>query len=374
MRLYDRFFEAEFLERPNRFVMKLRMEGRDVAAYTPNTGSMAEYLVAGQKFFLVPQSGGKYRYKVVSTRYNDQFIFLDTIMVNRIVLDLLKEGRIPGFDDFSGIRREVSFRNSRFDFLMEKKGNPDRIIEVKSCTLSHAGTAMFPDAPTKRGQRHLEELEALAEEGYSCVTLYLISDYRSRRFIPNFHTDPLYGELFSKANHVTLMPLKVKFTDPVTLDPDSLQPVNVGWKELEENNRDGGAYLLVLENPATFEKKVGKLGMVRFEKGFYVYAGSAMKGLAARLARHKRKRKKTHWHLDYIIPEKMKIVKSFPIRRKDPVEQRIAGELLGICDDFVPKFGATDSSHESHLTFFRSNPLRRPDFFCILFSYRMLIR
>lgn len=372
MRLYHRFFEAEFLERPNRFVMKLRMAGRQVAAYTPNTGSMAEYLVAGQKFYLVPQSGGKYRYKVVSTRYNDQFIFLDTITVNRIVEKLLKERRIPGHNGFSAIRREVSLKNSRFDFLLENRVGADRIVEVKSCTLSYGGTAMFPDAPTSRGLRHLEELEVLGQEGRSCSNLYLISDYSVRRFIPNFHTDPRYGEMFSRAKHVSILPLKVKFTDPVTLDADSLKPVKVGYKELEENNHDRGAYLLVLKNPDTFETVIGKLGTRRFEKGFYVYAGSAMNGLSARLARHKRKRKKNHWHIDRLIPERMKIVKTFPIRRKDRVEERIAGDMLGICDGFVRKFGATDSMHDSHLTFFRVNPLRNPAFFNILLSYRTL--
>ena len=374
MQLYDGFSKGEFIDRLNRFVMRLRVKGGVVDAYVPNTGSMAEFLVTGQEFYLVPQTGGKYAYKVVSTLYGGQFIFLDTIMVNRIVFLMLREKRIPGISGFSHIRREVSLGSSRFDFLLEGGEGPGRILEVKSCTLSHKGTAMFPDAPTGRGRRHLGELEELAMSGYSCSNLYLISDYETHRFIPNFHADPLYGEVFSQANHVSIMPVKVKFTNPVTLDPDSLQKVDVDRRALNGNNLDGGAYLLVLENRETFAAQIGKLGNVKFVKGFYVYAGSARKGLSARLARHKRKRKKIHWHIDHLIPQKMQIRKVFPIRRKDAVEEAIAGELRRICDGFVHGFGAGDSKQDSHLTFFRSDPLRRAEFFNILLSYRMQVR
>jgi len=373
LKIHADYLDAEFIERPNRFVMRLMLDGKVVNAYTPNTGSLAEYLVEGQKIYVVPQVNGKYRFKVVSTLYGDQFIFLDTIAVNRIVQGLLEKKKIPGLENFDSIRREVSFKNSRFDFLLKKDDGAERIVEVKSCTLSFGGTAMFPDAPTERGQRHLRELETLARKGNFCSNLYLISDFRTERFIPNFHTDPEYGEIFAGTENVSILPLKVKFTDPVTLDPGSVTPLSVGYKELKENNLDGGAYLLVMENPESFSMELGSLGNTIFEKGYYTYTGSAMKGLEARIARHYRKSKKQHWHIDYIVPGKMMILKSLPIRRKDNVEEDLAGDLLNIGDGCIQGFGATDSRQPSHLTYFKTNPLRNPSFWPVLLKYRMLI-
>lgn len=374
MKLYDSFKKGEFIERPNRFVMRLLMDGEIIEAYTPNTGSLAEYLVDGQEFYVTPQKSGKYKYKVFSTLHNGFFIFLDTIVVNRIVFHLLRAGHVPGFEDVLEIRREFSLKNSRFDFMVTKDDGSRSVIEVKSCTLSHGGTAMFPDAPTERGQRHLRELELLSREGMECINLYLISDFSVKRFLPNFHTDHQYGRIFSESHGVKKLPLKIRFINPVTFNPLTLESVDVDQEVVAENNRDGGAYMLVLENPVSFKTSVGKLGEVDFKKGFYVYAGSARKNLKARLDRHGRLRKTIHWHIDHIVPARMKILKTFPIRRKDDMEENIAGDLLRICDGFVNGFGSTDSRQPSHLFRFTHNPLRKWAFFNILLDYRMFVK
>ena len=374
MKIYDSFKKGEFIDRPNRFVMRLLMEGEVIEAYTPNTGSLAEYLVDGQEFYVIPQKNGKYRHKVISTRYNDFFIFLDTIAVNRIVFHLITDGHMPGFEEVREIKREFSLKNSRFDFFIKKGDGKEGIMEVKSCTLSHGGTAMFPDAPTERGRRHLKELELLARQGVACVNVYLISDFSVKKFLPNFHTDDEYGRIFIRSEHVKKLPLKIRFVDPVTFDPSSLEPVEVDPLMAGENNRDRGAYLLVLENAASFTAPVGKLGEVNFMKGFYIYIGSARKNLKARLDRHSRMRKNIHWHIDHIVPAKMKILKTFPIRRKDDVEENLAGELLDICHGFIHGFGSSDSRQPSHLLHFIKNPLRVREFFNILLDYRMFVK
>jgi sugar fermentation stimulation protein A len=113
---------------------------------------------------------------------------------------------------------------------------------------------------------------------------------------------------------------------------------------------------------------------LNLKKGFYIYCGSAGTNLKARLNRHGRRRKKTHWHIDYIVPAKMKTLKVFPIRRTDDVEEALAGDLLKIGDGFVDGFGSGDSRQPSHLVHFSANPLRMRTFFNVLLDYRMFVK
>lgn len=362
--------EARFLQRDNRFVMRFQLGGKAIKAHTSNTGRMEEFLIPGNRFFLVP-SFQKYSYKVISTLYQDSIVFLDTIKINRLVAELLNLKLLPQFSQYDHIQREVSLEHSKFDFLLSKK-DAHLALEVKSCSLGHKGLVMFPDAPTSRGLRHLQDLESLAQqEHFRCSILYLTTHYGASAFMPNIHDDPLYSETFLSLRRVEKIACKIRMKDPKTADLQSIELIDILETTASKNNQNSGAYLLVLHNTQERVLQVGRLGEIVFKAGYYVYAGSARKNLTQRLARHARKRKSTHWHIDHIIPGLMKMVRKYTIRTRDNIENSMASRLLTICDDVIPGFGATDSPLPSHLTYFKANPIASQPFQDFLLDFKM---
>lgn len=375
IKLYPGFEEASFLERDNRFVMTLKKgDGREIKAYVANPGRMEEFLVPGHPFFITGGNEGKYTYRVVSTIYQDSFVLLDTIKINFLVERMLESNRIETFNGKKSVRREVTVPNagrSRFDFLVEREEKKPALLEIKSCSLCHKGVGMFPDAPTQRGTRHLEELDGLARRGYDTYILFLTTNRHTTVFFPNGHTDPDYCAAFNKSQNVTFLAYSVAFTDPVTVDLSRSKEIPVDYDKAREICKDRGSYLLVLYNDKPFTKEIGSLGERRFEEGYYVYAGSAMKGLESRIKRHLRKSKKSHWHLDYLLPSCMKPVKTYRIRREDRLEEPLARGLLKICDGYVPGFGASDSDVASHFFYFKDRPFRRRNFLDLLLDFQV---
>jgi sugar fermentation stimulation protein A len=374
IKLYASFEEAFFVERENRFVMQLKKtDGRMIKAYVANPGRMEEFLVPGHPFFITSGNEGKYFYRVVSTIYQDSYVLLDTIKINYLVELMLKNNRIKTFNNAISIRREVTVNRSKFDFLVERKGGNKKpmLLEIKSCSLCHNGVAMFPDAPTQRGKRHLEDLEFLATRGYETYTLYWINHKNAKVFMPNGHTDREYCETFCQTRHVNFLAYRVNMPDPVTLDLSFFKKVPIDFEASRILCAEKGSYLLIFANNQPFKKIIGSLGEREFKKGYYVYVGSAMQALDKRIKRHLRKSKKVRWHLDYISPGCMKIDKVYPIRRRDRIEEALARGLLEICDDYVIDFGASDSGLPSHFFYFSNRPFRRRNFLDLLLDFRM---
>lgn len=374
MKLYSHFEAALFVERDNRFVMTLRQPGGEpFKAYIANPGRMEEFLVKDHPFYITTGNNGKYDRRIVSTTYQDSCVLLDTIKINRVVEQLLRENRIAAFSGPKTLRREVTVDRSKFDFLVEREGRKPALLEIKSCSLCHRGVAMFPDAPTSRGKRHLEDLEALAAGEYDTYTLYLVTHSGARSFIPNGHTDPDYCSVFNRSKKVRFLAFSALLSDPVTLDMDSLREIPIDFEKSRIACQDKGSYLLVLYNEKPFTRTIGSLGEREFRAGYYVYCGSALRGLESRIRRHLKKRKKQHWHLDAVTPGDMKTEKVFRIRRDDRIEESLARGLAAICDGSVPGFGATDSGEDSHLFYFTDRPYRRREFLDLLLNYRMFI-
>jgi sugar fermentation stimulation protein A len=372
--LYVDFEKALFVERDNRFVMTLKREnGEVIKAYVANPGRMEEFLVPGHPFFVTVGNKGKYFYRVVSTIYQGSYVLLDTIKINYLVEQMLKRDMVDGFRGEKAIRREVAISRSKFDFLVERTDEKPALLEIKSCSLCHKGVCMFPDAPTQRGKRHLEDLDDLAQKGYDTYTLYLTTHQQAGVFIPHGHTDPDYCAAFNKAQNVRFLAYAAALKDPVTLDLSILKKIPIDFEKARELCVDRGTYLLILYNDKSFTKKIGSLGERAFKKGYYVYVGSAMKGLANRIKRHMKKNKKRHWHLDYIVPYSMKVVRFHRIRRQERVEESLAHRLLEICDDHVPGFGASDTGAISHLFYFSNRPNRRRDFLNLLLDFQMFV-
>jgi sugar fermentation stimulation protein A len=372
VKIYAGFEEAFFVERDNRFVMQLRLKnGERIRAYVANPGRMEEFLVPGHPFYITPGNHGKYFYRVVSTFYQGSFILLDTIKVNYLVELMLKRKRLEIFQDVKSIRREVKVDRSTFDFLLEREGKKPALLEVKSCSLCHNGVAMFPDAPTGRGRRHMMDLESLAAGDYDTYMLYWLNHKNTRVFMPNGHTDRDYCETFCNLKRVRSLAFCVNMTGPVTLDLSYLKEVPIDYETSRALCMDKGSYLIVFSNKERFKKPIGALGEREFQEGYYVYAGSAMNSLEKRIRRHGKKNKKVRWHLDYISPSCMKIEKVYPIRGRNRFEEALARGLTAICDDLIPGFGSSDSRLDSHFFYFSGRPQRRREFLDLLLDHRM---
>ncbi|MCP4149441.1 MAG: DUF123 domain-containing protein, partial [bacterium] len=228
--------------------------------------------------------------------------------------------------------------------------------------------------PTKRGKRHLEDLNYLAEQNYDCYNLYLTTHSNADVFMPNGHTDPDYCRTFTQSKNIRFLVYSVNMPDPGSVDLASLQKVPIDFEKAAELCDDKGSYLLVFTNDKPFKKQIGALGERDFPEGYYVYVGSAMNGLESRIKRHLGKRKTTRWHLDYISPHCMKMVKTFPIRRSDSMEKPLAHGLKAICDNYVPGFGSSDTDLPSHFFYFRERPWRQKEFLNLLLDARMFKR
>lgn len=371
-KLYEHWEEATFIGRLNRFVMVLEKDDVPIKAYIPNPGRMAEFLFRDQKFFITRSTTSKFGYRVVATTYQNAFVFLDTTRINDLFLKILKNKLIEDFQNAEHVRREVSFDHSRFDFTLSRKGT-NAIIEVKSCTLCHNGVAMFPDAPTMRGQRHIVELEELAHHNHRTYVIFLITNSNARIFLPNFHTDFDYGKAFLSSKGVQFKAFKLHFVDPVSVDLESIEEIRIDTENTQQHCTNRGTYVLVLENSRRMEVQIGRLGRINFDRGFYVYIGSGLHSLDARVRRHLARRKKRFWHIDYIAPQGMNIKKVYLIRRNDRIESQLSTEMLRIGDDYIEGFGSSDTEDCSHLFYFRKEPYRDRRFLNIILNFQTSI-
>ncbi len=166
--------EATFLARPNRFLVEAELDGAVVQAHLADRGRLRETLVPGARLLLArrPPEGRKTCFQAVAAVADrDRLVSLDTHLPNRLILAALRAGALPHFAGYTSVRPEARSGHSRFDFLLE--GPEGRcVLEVKSAGYVAGGVALFPDAPTGRGLRHLEELGALAQAGQRAAVLF----------------------------------------------------------------------------------------------------------------------------------------------------------------------------------------------------------
>jgi len=151
--------------------------------------------------------------------------------------------------------------------------------------------------------------------------------------------------------------------------PGEVRRLEIPWSLVARESQDRGAYLLLLERKRSGWIAVGKLGRVRFERGFYLYAGSAKANLRARLARHRRLEKKKFWHIDY-LREGCSWIAGLPIRTASDLECVIAGRLAEAAAASFPGFGCSDCGCGSHLFRFEENPLHQEAFHDLLQHFR----
>jgi len=271
---------------------------------------------------------------------------------------------VPGLEEYRVARREVTVGRSRFDFLLER-GGEELLLEVKSCTLFGKRIAMFPDAVTARGRRHVLELASLADAGRKTGVLFIVHWPRAEFFLPEYHTDPLFAQAIGEVrDRVMVKAVAVSWNRDLTLSRRVREAV-IPWEVLEREGKDGGAYLIVLRLPRKRRIRVGRLGEILFPKGFYIYVGSALRGLERRVERHRRLRKKMHWHIDWLRSE-AEFHGAFPVRTADRLECELAQAMKKISEWDVPGFGSSDCGCPTHLFAMESDPLSSPAFIGLL--------
>ena len=201
--IYNKIHKAKFLARPNRFIAECLIDGENVVAHVKNTGRCRELLIPGATVYLDEPIGRerktKYDLVTVEKILPDGEILLinmDSGAPNDAADEFLKTQ--PLFSDATKIRREVTKGNSRFDFCIER-GEKITFLEIKGVTLENNGIASFPDAPTERGVKHIEELISLKEQGYETAILFVIQMKGITEFRPNDITHKAFGDALRRA-------------------------------------------------------------------------------------------------------------------------------------------------------------------------------
>jgi len=192
---YNKTQKAEFLERPNRFVAKVKRNGEVLTVHVKNTGRCRELLVPGAPVILSEADNPerKTKYDLVAVyKENGKLINIDSRAPNAVAKEWFEK---QGFDK---IRPEFSFGQSRLDFYLEKDGIR-YLREIKGCTLELDGIGYFPDAPTQRGVRHLEELIDAAREGFESRISFVIQMDGVEEVRPNVQTHPEFGQVLAEA-------------------------------------------------------------------------------------------------------------------------------------------------------------------------------
>jgi sugar fermentation stimulation protein A len=363
---------ATFLERPNRFLVRCRLRGRTVSAFLPNPGRLRELLLPGRRVHLVrgqDHPSRKTRYTAVAFERNGHPIVLDTHKTNDVARRLIELDLVPGLKGARVTRAEVKVGRSRFDFLLSQ-GDANMLLEVKSCTLAGEKVAMFPDAVTERGARHVRELARIAEQGTRTSVLFVVQWPHAEIFVPDFHTDLKFTRaLLECRRNVEVRAVSVRWDSRLALLPEA-RPLRIPWRTIQREADDRGSYLILVCLHRTRVIPIGRLGSIRFPKGFYVYVGSAMTNLSQRIQRHRRLGKRIHWHMDWLRPH-ARWVEALAIRSSDRLECELARAIEGIASWSIPGFGCSDCRCKSHLFGMTENPLDLESFHDLLAWYRM---
>ena len=372
MKFFNNTEKAVFLSRPNRFTVKCELKGKIVKAYLPNPGRLLELLLPGTIVHL-EDARAPHRalpFTAVAVERDDCLVMLHTHKTNDAAHYLLEKKAIKGLKDCEVLRREVTKGSSRFDFLL-KRGNSEVLLEVKSCTLFSERMAMFPDAVTTRGKRHVEELAGLAKKGTCGAVLFFVHSPKPQLFLPEFHTDLEFSKaLYAAKERISIFPIAVKWNRDYSMDVKEVKPLKLPWRIVKREAHDRGSYLFLLKLRKKAFIKVGGLGDISLRKGYYIYVGSARKNLLKRLERHKRQRKKAFWHIDYLRAT-ADVHALLPILTEDDLECHVARSIRNFADWAIPSFGSSDCSCPSHLFGTENDPFASPQFHKILQYYRM---
>ncbi len=352
------FRDAVFVERLNRFVARVDLEGTALLVRVPNTGRLAELFIPGTPVILVP-SQGKYPFTIQYVIYQGRPVLIDSILSNRVFRDCMAVRTVPGLEDYAIIKREPAVGNHRFDFSIGN-GVSDSFVEINSSTLAWHSIASFPDAVSDRAAEHVR---VLAESGKG-ILVFLLLHEGVDLFVPNYHTDfAFYEALRSHGDAIDVRAYAARYDSGYRIR--GMRPVRIEVPDVEPR----GVYTIVLYNNTESDIAVGGLGTRTFPRGYYIYVGSGMNNLFKRIDHHRRKRKKPHWHIDYLTVQ-WPIRAALPIVTGERLECALAGSVAALGYRCVEGFGSSDCGCAGHLFHGESNPLHDERFIDTIYTYR----
>lgn len=223
---YEHTEKAIFLERPNRFIAYVDLNGKVETVHVKNTGRCRELLIPGTEIILEKSSNParKTKYDLICVKKADRWINMDSQIPNKAAEEWLKKGGL--FPEQIQVRREKVYGNSRFDLYVESSRRK-AFMEVKGVTLEENQIARFPDAPTQRGLKHVEELIRCIRDGYEAYLLFVIQMKGITLFQPNWGTHPEFGDALRDAKNAGVKLLAydclvtenlIEIRDPVPVD------------------------------------------------------------------------------------------------------------------------------------------------------------
>ena len=216
---YQNTISAKFIDRPNRFIAHVNIDGKNETVHVKNTGRCKELLLPGVDVTLALSGNPsrKTRYDLISVYKNGTgWINIDSQAPNVVVKEWLESKR-SFFKDITLLRPEYTYGNSRMDFYLEC-GERKIFIEVKGCTLEIDKVGYFPDAPTERGVKHLHELAGAVNDGYECYIAFVIAMNGVTKVLPNVETHPEFGVALDEAEKAGVKILYL----PCEIKPDEL--------------------------------------------------------------------------------------------------------------------------------------------------------
>jgi sugar fermentation stimulation protein A len=205
--------KGKFFARPNRFVGEIEYKGKNETAHIHDPGRLQELLKKGVDV-LFTYSNGKLKYYIKAVQIIDEWILIDTALHSKIAMEIFKY--LPELSEVKDIKKEVKVGNSRIDFILDNIP-----LEVKGVSLVKDGIALFPDAPTKRGARHVREII----EHNGIILLLVVR--RAKSFAPNWEMDPKFSSNLSEARRkgIRIIPVQISF-DGKTIYYEGIIPLS----------------------------------------------------------------------------------------------------------------------------------------------------
>lgn len=193
---YSNIIKGTFKSRPNRFIAVAEIDGADELCHVKNTGRCKELFKENVTVYLSKSDNPnrKTKYDLIAVQKGDRLVNIDSQVVNSVCIEYLPEL----FNDIKLIKSECKYENSRFDIYVETK-TENIFVECKGVTLENDGVALFPDAPTERGCKHLKEIQKAVENGFTAYVIFVIQMNGVTRFEPNIQTHRAFAEELKQA-------------------------------------------------------------------------------------------------------------------------------------------------------------------------------
>jgi len=224
---------GKLIKRYKRFLADVQLAGGEIiTVHCPNTGTMLSCSTPGSAVCLsiADNPKRKYPHTLEIVQDNEIWVGVNTSRTNKLVIEAIKNGQILEFTNIDSVKAEVkTSKESRLDLLV-RQGGEDTYIEIKNCSLAIDGCAMFPDAVTTRGTKHLHELIRLKKEGFNACIFFLVQRMDADRFAPASQIDPVYAETIEQATTAGVQILVYQAeVNPVGIEVVGALPCRIGF-------------------------------------------------------------------------------------------------------------------------------------------------